>query len=201
MRGAHGEGRAPAGVRPARRHPPRQRSRAAARGLRSHRCPAQALHPEGAAGIERLIVSEGIAIHRYDGVEWRERTRRLHVSLTRDRIRALVDLADFDFDFVNRIAEELARAGGEREAPQRIRLAPNVTAALLPSLISVMEIEQTPAPHDGKGRPIERLMLAECGPAAFGTDTAKADVQFDRPKVSTGEREPPLRCGSRVSRL
>ena len=74
-----------------------------------------------AAGIERLIVSEGIAAHRYGDVEWRERTRRLHVSLGHDRIRALVDLADFDFDFVNRIAEELARAGGEREAPPRIR--------------------------------------------------------------------------------
>ena len=118
-----------------------------------------------AAGIERLIVSEGIAIHRYDGVEWRERTRRLHVSLTRDRIRALVDLADFDFDFVNRIAEELARVGGEREAPQRMRLAPNVAAALLPSLVGVappnVELWQTADGRDGKGQLIDEVRIEQ----------------------------------------
>jgi hypothetical protein len=118
-----------------------------------------------AAGIERLIVSEGIAVHRCGDVEWRERTRRLHVSLVHDRIRALVDLADFDFEFVNRIAEELARAGAEREAPQRIRLAPNVTAALLPSLVGVappnIELWQTADGRDGKGQLIDEVRIEQ----------------------------------------
>lgn len=118
-----------------------------------------------AAGIERLILSEGIAVHRFGDIEWRERTRRLHVSLVHDRIRALVDLADCDFEFVNRIAEELARAGGEREAPQRIRLAPNVTAALLPSLVGVappnVELWQTADGRDGKGQLIDEVRIEQ----------------------------------------
>jgi hypothetical protein len=114
-------------------------------------------------GVERLILSEGIAVHRFGDVEWRERTRRLHVSLVHGHLRALVDLAGFDFDFVNRIAEHLAHAGSERDAPSRLRLAPNVAAALLPSLVGIappnVELWQTPDGRDGKGQLIEECRI------------------------------------------
>ena len=40
-----------------------------------------------------------------------------------------------------------------------VRLAPNVTAALLPSLADVLEIEQMPADHDGYGESVRRRAL------------------------------------------
>jgi len=119
----------------------------------------------GDVGVERLILSEGTAIHRFGDVEWREETRRLHVSLAHGRIRALVDLNEFDFDLVAHIAERLSRAGREREAPQRIRLSPSVANALLPSLVGVVppnvEIWQTAGGRDGKGQLIERVRVTD----------------------------------------
>jgi hypothetical protein len=78
----------------------------------------------------------------------------MHVALIGGGHRAILDLAEFDFDLVRRVADILARGGGEREAPERIRLAPHVTAALLPSLIGAIDIDQAPAPHDGRGNAI-----------------------------------------------
>jgi hypothetical protein len=49
----------------------------------------------------------------------------------------------------------LLRAGDERDAPPRIRLSPNVSAALLPSLIGELAMEQTGGGFDGLGQPIE----------------------------------------------
>jgi hypothetical protein len=117
------------------------------------------------ANAERVIASSGLAFHRFGDIEWREETRRLHVSLVHNRIRALIDLDDFDFDLIAHIAERLARAGSDREAPQRIRLAPGVADALLPSLIGVappnVEIWQTGGGRDGKGQLIERVRITE----------------------------------------
>ena len=76
--------------------------------------------------VERLFVSEGSIAHECDGVRWSETLRRVHVAIARPPIRALVDLAEFQFDAVKRIASALLRAGGERDAPKRIRLAENV---------------------------------------------------------------------------
>ncbi|HEY6843075.1 MAG TPA: hypothetical protein VI391_02830, partial [Thermoanaerobaculia bacterium] len=96
---------------------------------------------------------------------WRETHRRVHLAIARPPIRALVDLADFRFDVVQRIVEALAKAGGERDAPARMRVADNVGAALLPHL-SITKIQMA-APHDGKGREIEERQVRGEAPNWF----------------------------------
>jgi len=119
----------------------------------------------GNVAIERLIVIEGIADHECDGDEgclirsWTEHTQRIHLSLTRARTRAILDLGSFAMNDVVRVANVLARAEDvERKAPARLRLAPNVTAALLPSLIGIappnVRLLQTAGGVDGCGEPI-----------------------------------------------
>ncbi|HEX2123460.1 MAG TPA: hypothetical protein VHL59_17645 [Thermoanaerobaculia bacterium] len=105
--------------------------------------------------IERLIVTHGIAEHECDGRTWREETKRVHVSLVKGRMRALID----SVDDVERIAAALARAEeGDRPAPARLRLAPNVTAALIPSLVALappnVRVSQSAGGVDGKGFPV-----------------------------------------------
>ncbi len=114
---------------------------------------AQAI--ESLVAPERLLVSEGIAEHEIGDLHWSERTRRVHLSITRRRERAMIDLASFELDDVRRIAGALESMSDERASPPRMRLAPAVTAALLPSLIGTIDIVQTAAPFDGKGHPIE----------------------------------------------
>src|SRR5947209_20194157 len=53
--------------------------------------------------IERLFVSEANVAHDCDGVRWSEMLRRVHVAIARPPIRALIDLADFRFDIVQRV--------------------------------------------------------------------------------------------------
>jgi hypothetical protein len=105
--------------------------------------------------VERLIISAGVAIHETNGVTWTEESQRVHLSLVKEKLRVLVDLASFDLDAIRSAASALARAGDAREAPPRIRLAPNVAAALLPSLIGEIAIEQRGGGFDGRGQPIE----------------------------------------------
>lgn len=109
--------------------------------------------------IERLIVVEGVAEHEYGERIWHESTQRIHLSLSRDHTRALVDLGTFDVADVTRVASAMRRASAsEREAPPRLRLAPNVTAALLPSLVNLappnVRIVQTAGGIDGYGNEI-----------------------------------------------
>jgi len=115
------------------------------------------------ADMERLIVSEGVAVHECDGIRWSERTRRVHVSLARAPLRATLDLADFDLDLVRRIDLRDVRS----RAFDRIRLAPHVFASFLPSLIGKIDLEQMPAPHDGRGLPVERRTVAGAPPNVF----------------------------------
>lgn len=130
---------------------------------------AAALAVQTAAGdveIERLIVIEGIAEHECEeGDEgsmrraWTEHTRRMHLSLVRARTRAILDLGFFETKDVARVASILARADGvERGAPPRLRLAPHVTAALIPSLAGIappnVRLVQTAGGVDGYGEPI-----------------------------------------------
>jgi hypothetical protein len=117
--------------------------------------------------IERLIVIDGMAEHECDDRRWQERTRRMHISLVRARTRALLDLGSFDLNDVVRVAGALARLDDvEREAPPRLRLAPNVAAALLPSLIGIappnVRLLQTAGGVDGCGETIVETSSSAC---------------------------------------
>jgi hypothetical protein len=116
--------------------------------------------------IERLIVSEGVAEHECDGIHWSEAARRVHLSIARPPLRAIVDAADFSLAAIPRIADALRRAGGERPAPRHLRLAEHVGAALLPSMVAAegVEIFQSSAPHDGRGQPIETCRVTATAP-------------------------------------
>jgi hypothetical protein len=116
---------------------------------------AQTLVSAQSCTIERLIVSAGVSMCETNGVTWTEESRRVHLSLVNERLRVLVDLASFDIDAVVSSANALANAGEMREAPKRVRLAPNVAAALLPSLIGEIAIEQSGGGYDGRGQAIE----------------------------------------------
>lgn len=113
--------------------------------------------------IERLIVSRGIAEHEFGSERWNEESRRVHLSIAFRTIRALFGLADFDLGEVRRVIELLPRVGEERQPPQRLRLAPAVTAALLPSLVGIappnVSLWQSDGGRDGKGQPIRELSL------------------------------------------
>lgn len=100
--------------------------------------------------IERLIVSEGFAEHRFGDVAWSEKSERVLVAIAHRKLRALVHVASFDLRELEIVARALARAGEERAAPKRLVLEPWVTAALLTG-----RGVQTAGGLDGKGRPIE----------------------------------------------
>ncbi len=115
--------------------------------------------------IERLIVSDGVAEHEFNGVHWTEAARRIHLSLTHRDFRLLIDRADFELRDIERVARALGRAQSERESPLRIRTAPSVSAALLPLLPTIapptIELWQRSGGRDGKARPIrEELLIA-----------------------------------------
>lgn len=108
--------------------------------------------------FERLIVTHGVAEHECEGRRWREETDRIHVSLASGTLRALVDAA-IASDEMFTIAGALQRAEpAERPAPQRLALAPNVTAALLPHLVGRtppnVRLVQTAGGVDGYGNAI-----------------------------------------------
>jgi hypothetical protein len=116
------------------------------------------------AVIERLIITAGTAIHETNGVQWTEESRRVHLALVNPPLRALINLASFDVGIVKTIADALARAGDERNPPKRVRLAPNVSAALLPSLVGELAMEQSGGGLDGRGQPIETRAVTHDAP-------------------------------------
>lgn len=109
--------------------------------------------------IERVIISEGIAAHEYGDAQWTEQTRRVHVAVAAHGVRAVLDLASFDIAPVARVAAVLARGVREVAAPERIRLAPNVAASLLVSLIGLIAIDQVAEGVDGNGQSIQEVEL------------------------------------------
>ena len=113
--------------------------------------------------IERLIVSHGIASHEFGSQHWVEESRRVHLSVAFRSIRALFDLGDFDVAEVERAIAFLPRAREERESPQRVRLAPGLTAALLPWLVGIappnVTLWQSAGDRDGKGLPIREVRI------------------------------------------
>ena len=137
---------------------------------------------------ERLIVTHGTAEHECEDRTWRDETDRLHLSLVHGKLRALVDSttgapaagrpvhrplagageppADqpagsrrASLDDIFTIADALQRCEQtERARPTTLRLAPNVTAALLPHLVgrapSNVRLLQTAGGVDGYGNDV-----------------------------------------------
>ncbi len=114
-----------------------------------------ALQMPDSVAAERVIITSGIARHETNGVTWTEESQRVHISLIKPPLRVLIDLTTFDAEVIGSIAAALARAGEAREAPSRVRLAPSVAAALLPSLIGELAMEQAGGGIDGWGQTIE----------------------------------------------
>ncbi len=108
--------------------------------------------------IERLIVTEGQAIHEFAGRSWTEKTRRVHLSLVKHDRRVLIDEDTYDTTAIDEIAPPFAKMGRERPAPPVLRLAPRVMAPLTRSLIGVVPpnvgLHQRAGGMDGKGNPI-----------------------------------------------
>lgn len=114
--------------------------------------------------IERLIVSEGVASHEFGEVRWNDAMRRVHLSLVRGPLRALLHLGAFDLGDVERLAAAMKRTvESERAAPPRLRIAPPVVAALLPLLAGLappnVALVQTAGAVDGKGVPVADLRI------------------------------------------
>lgn len=109
--------------------------------------------------LERLVLADGRADHQCGERRWSESTRRMHAALTHARVRVLVDLASFDVAAVADLARVLRRVDARiGSVPAALRLAPNVTAALLPLSIGHApghcRIVQTAGGVDGYGEPI-----------------------------------------------
>lgn len=108
--------------------------------------------------VERLIATEGHAVHEFAGRSWMEKTRRVHLSLVKHDRRVLIDEDAYDMSAIDEIAPSFAKMGRERPAPPVLRLAPRVMAALTRSLIGVVppnvELHQRGGGTDGKGNPI-----------------------------------------------
>jgi hypothetical protein len=101
---------------------------------------------------ERVVMSEGVAVHEVDGVTWTERARRLHLSVVQPPFRMLIDQASFDVD--PSLLDLFARIEGRREPPPRMTLAPRVSAAILHAL-PVSRAQRAGEHPDGMGRPVE----------------------------------------------
>jgi hypothetical protein len=115
--------------------------------------------PDGVS-LERAVISWGLAEHRYGDRHWTTETRQLHCSLTRGRLRVLIDSTWERIEEIDAIANALQSAqSSEREAPPRLRLAPNVTAAFLPVLRGLVppnvRLRQTGGAIDAYGQPVE----------------------------------------------
>ena len=108
--------------------------------------------------IERLIATDGHAVHEFEGRSWPERTRRVHLSLTSGGRRVLIDEENYDTAAISEIVPLLSKMERQRAAPAVLRLAPRVMAALTRSLVGVappnVSLEQRAGGIDGKGNPI-----------------------------------------------
>ena len=120
---------------------------------------ASALETLRGLPFERLIVVRGVAEHECEGRTWRDETDRIHVSLSHGTLRALVDSTSEHLDEISTIARALQRAGqATRDAPPRLRLEPNVAAAVLPFLVgrapANVRLVQSAGGVDGYGNAI-----------------------------------------------
>lgn len=109
--------------------------------------------------IERLMIVYGRSEHEYGERRWQDSTRRIHVALTHARIRVLVDLASFEVGEIADAARALRSVDTTiTSVPSAMRIAPRVTAALLPLYMGqapeACQIVQTAGGVDGYGEPI-----------------------------------------------
>jgi hypothetical protein len=119
-----------------------------------------ALRVPANVAVERFIVTRGVAEHEYGDARWTEETNRVHLSLTRAPLRVLVDSTIEQLRDLPPIIDALSHAELEEQPPPaRLRLAPNVTAALLPALIGVappnVRLVQSAGAIDGYGQSVE----------------------------------------------
>ena len=114
--------------------------------------------------IERLIVTEGVALHEFDSVQWQERTRRLHLSVARPPFRMLIDSSGFEVDrtLLTTFAGMRLDPGGPRGS---VVLAPPVSAAFLATRLGELpRLQQAAGERDGKGQPIEETSVSAASP-------------------------------------
>jgi hypothetical protein len=123
-----------------------------------------AMVPHGVT-VERLIVTEGAGRHECEGRSWEERSQRLHVSLVRGPVRIMLDLQSADGAVALTGQSMLRMTDAIPPAPRVARLAPHVTAALMPSFLlrtpRGAEVWQTGGGIDGLGREIEEAVIGE----------------------------------------
>ena len=86
--------------------------------------------------VERLIVTEGVAEHEIGSRTWLERTSRIHLSLVRDTVRVALDASSVESS-IGLVCDSLSRLTGKRTAVSQLRVAPHVTAALIPLMTAV----------------------------------------------------------------
>lgn len=113
--------------------------------------------------IERLILTEGVALHEFGSLQWQEHTRRLHLSLARPPYRMLIDSAAFELD-CELLAAFAAMSLEPGPAPDRLLLAPPVSAAFLSARPGALSLEQAEGERDGKGQQIVRSAVTAALP-------------------------------------
>lgn len=108
--------------------------------------------------IERMILSDGVALHQCGSNQWQERTQRLHLSLARPPYRLLIDRAGLEID-VRLVAAFAAMIPRSEEPLERLVLAPPVTAAYLSTRPAALAMHQAPGGRDGKGKPVLQVAV------------------------------------------
>lgn len=115
-----------------------------------------------AVTVERLIITEGTAEHTAGGRVWCERLRRVHLALVRDSLRVMLDLETPDHS-IEQVCAALLRLGRVDDHVPQMRVAPHVTAALLPSFAGATppgaRLMQTAGGLDGKGAGIAEAVI------------------------------------------
>jgi hypothetical protein len=140
--------------------------------------------------IERLLITDGVARHRFEcGAErneWQDAAVRIHLAIAHPqrRLRALLDLGGTSFeerdlqeihDTTSALLLPPASAG---VSPGPLRLAPNVAAALWAAMATLVPVDRegmfslrqtsrAAGAVDGRGRAITELTLIGAGAAAL----------------------------------
>jgi len=94
--------------------------------------------------VERVVMTEGVALHQYGDIAWSEHARRMHLSVVRAPYRMLIDQADFDLDAA--LLALFAQIEGRREPPPRKRSTlPMSASRTSPALAAAPHSRTTPS--------------------------------------------------------